>query len=232
MKLNKTKQSVELNKSQNEIERLACENCLTETRHTVLVSVDVSGQALDWDYYFNEKFQIVQCLGCETISFCKRHSNSEEVFWDEEESKEIVLDRVEVYPSRVAGRRKLWRVQFLPPDVLRIYEETHTALCNKQPVLAGIGIRALVETVCKEKAAAGGNLEKKIDSLVDMKVLTEAGARTLHNLRILGNLAAHEVKPQSEEKLGIAMDVIEHLLNDVYILPKMAEKLPNGKTTP
>jgi hypothetical protein len=132
----------------------------------------------------------------------------------------------EIYPSRVAGRQMLLSAHILPQNISRIYEETHKAVCGKQPILAGIGIRALLEAVCKEKAAKGKDLEQKIDNLVQNGILTKAGAEILHSLRILGNVSAHEVKPHSENTLGIAMDVIEHLLSDVYILPRRSEKLP------
>jgi hypothetical protein len=39
----------------------------------------------------------------------------------------------------------------------------------------------------------------------------------------LGSAAAHEVKPHSDKQLGLAMDIVEHLLRDVYILPKQVE---------
>jgi hypothetical protein len=113
--------------------------------------------------------------------------------------------------------------------VARIYNETHSALCNKMPILAGIGIRVLIEAICKEKTASGKNLEEKIDSLVSMEVLTKDGAEILHSLRILGNIAAHEVASQSDDKLAVAMDVVEHLLNGVYILPTIASHLPKRK---
>jgi len=83
-----------------------------------------------------------------------------------------------------------------------------------------------LSTVCKEKAAIGSTLEQKIDNLVANGILTRAGAETLHSMRILGNEAAHEVKPHSEGTLSLAMDVVEHMLNDVYILPAATSKLP------
>jgi hypothetical protein len=227
--MSRDKVTIESNKSQNNEYRLACGRCLVETRHKVLQSVDVSGEAMDWDYYYNDLYQIVQCQGCDAISFRKQHSNSEDIDYDEERDETIYSEKVDVYPSRVAGRHKLRQAHFLPFEVSRIYSETHAALCNKQPILAGIGIRALVETVCKEKQAIGGNLEKKIDSLVTIGVLTKTGAETLHSMRILGNVAAHEVKPHSESTLSLAMDVVEHLLNDVYILPATTKNLPKRK---
>lgn len=217
---------IEMNKSQNQECRLPCGNCLVATRHKVLQSVDVSGDAWGGEYLWTDLYQIVQCQGCDMISFKKEHSNSEDFEYDEETGETYHPKKIDIYPSRVAGRHKLRQSHFLPLEVSRIYNETHSALCNKQPVLAGIGIRALVETVCKEKQATGHNLEAKIDSLVTIGVLTKNGAETLHSMRILGNVAAHEVKPHSEETLNLAMDVVEHLLNDVYIIPAATKNLP------
>jgi hypothetical protein len=229
--MNRMKQRVQNNKSQGKEYRVPCALCLRETRHIVVQSVDVEGEALDWDFHFNDQYQIIQCQGCESVSFRKCYSDTESSVWIEERNEEIFIDKIEIYPTRVAGRHKLRQAHFLPFNVKQIYEETHSSLCNRQPILAGIGIRALIEAVCKQKGAKGRNLEYKIDSLVTLGVLTETGARILHKLRDLGNTAVHEVKPHSEETLGIAMDVVEHLLNDVYILPAVAESLPKRKST-
>lgn len=219
-------ETITSNETQNKEYRLPCALCLGETRHKVLQSVDISGKELDGEYQYGDNFQIVQCQGCDSVSFRKCHSDSEDYYFDDDEEELHYIETVELYPSRVAGRHKLRQVHFLPPTVSRVYSETHSALCNKQPILAGIGIRALVETVCKEKAAIGSNLEQKIDNLVANGILTRTGAETLHSMRILGNEAAHEVKPHSEETLNLAMDVVEHMLNDVYILPAATSKLP------
>ena len=130
----------------------------------------------------------------------------------------------ELFPSRIEGRKGLGdEIHYLPSTVMQIYKETLLALANQAPILAGIGLRALLETVCKEKNATGKNLLEKIDSLVTSRILTPTSASILHKIRTLGNSAAHEVKPHSEKQLGLAMDIIEHLLNDVYILPKQAD---------
>lgn len=42
----------------------------------------------------------------------------------------------------------------------------------------------------------------------------------MHRLRSLGNEAAHEVKPQSEEQLYMAMQIIDHMLEGTYIIPQ------------
>lgn len=88
-----------------------------------------------------------------------------------------------------------------------------------------MGIWALIEAVCKEKDATGSSLQQKIDSLLELGVLTLSGAQILHCLRIMGNQAAHEVTPQDEKDLGVAFDVVEHLLLGVYLLPQKAAEL-------
>lgn len=218
-----------INKTQNEEYRLACGKCRRETRHRVLQSVDVEGDDRKFDFQFVDNYQIIQCQGCDFISFRKSHSNSWEFIYEEDNEEPNYVSTVELYP-RVARRDKLLHAYILPTPVKCIYDETHSALSNKQPILAGVGIRTLVEAVCNEKAAAGRRLVNKIDDLVKKGVLTQAGAETLHSLRILGNDAVHQVKPHSEKTLNLALDVVEHLLNDVYVLPATTKDLPKPKT--
>jgi hypothetical protein len=203
---------------------LICPNCHTETSHAVLASVERSGTIEDW-LNFEEEYQIVQCNGCKELSFRKNERNSEDFSIDEDTGELAWDDHVELYPPRLQGRKRLDGEHFLPPKVMAIYKETFQALCNQQPVLAGVGIRALTEAVCHDKSAKGRNLEKKIDNLVDLGVLTTEGAAILHGLRILGNQAAHQVKPHAPYTLGLAFDVVEYLLNSVYIIPAKGRTL-------
>jgi hypothetical protein len=55
-------------------------------------------------------------------------------------------------------------------------------------------------------------------------MITQDAADILHKLRILGNLAAHEVEPHNKEQLPLAMDAVEHLLEGSYIFPKKIKK--------
>jgi hypothetical protein len=150
-------------------------------------------------------------------------SNSEDCYQiSENEWEHAVLEKL--YPPRLEGRKGLGDdTMYLPVKVRPIYEETLTALSVQAPILAAIGLRALVEAVCKEKEAKGGDLFNKIDSLVEQRILTPTGASILHKIRTLGNSAAHEAKPHSERQLALAMDIVEHMLKDVYVLPKQAE---------
>src|SRR5947209_9923131 len=117
-------ETITSNETQNKEYRLPCAKCLGETRHKVLQSVDISGEAWSGDYHYGDNYQIVQCQGCDSVSFRKCHSDSEDYFYDEDEEDLHYVETIELYPSRVAGRNKLRQVHFLPPAVSRIYGET------------------------------------------------------------------------------------------------------------
>jgi hypothetical protein len=212
-------------KTQNSEHHLPCQKCSGKTAHKALVTVDVRGREGDdnWWFDWSTDHQIVQCLGCKSISFRVASSNSEDYHQVGEDDYEYVVTE-KLYPPRLEGRKGLGDdAVYLPAKVRPIYDETLTALSVQTPVLAAIGLRALVEAVCQERNAKGADLFNKIDSLVEQRVLTPAGASILHKIRALGNAAAHEAKPHSERQLALAMDIVEHMLKDVYILPKQAE---------
>ena len=189
----------------------------------MLAAVDVIGEEGGGAYDWHDKHQLIQCRGCKSLSYRIASSNSEDYDVDEEGVR-YYIQTEKLYPPRMVGSKGFGdEAIFLPEKVRKIYDETLTALSINAPILAAIGLRALLEAVCKAKDAEGKDLFAKIDSLVEKRVLTPAGATILHKIRTLGNEAAHEVKPHSERQLSVAFDIVEHLLKDVFILPKLAE---------
>ncbi len=204
-----------------------CSDCDKKTYHIILKSIDERGSEsyTDWSFDWDLHFQIIQCQGCKTVSFRKADSNSEDNIQVGEEEFEPAVHE-QLFPQRLEGRKGLRKgILKLPQNVRLIYKETNKALSNDLSILSGIGIRAIVEAVCKEKKTTGKNLQERIDDLVKKQLLTPVSAEILHNLRVLGNKAAHEVKPHNAEQLAVAMDVIDHLLMDAYILPLKVEKV-------
>jgi hypothetical protein len=208
-------------KAVGETTAVACTRCACNTTHKVLNSTHEEGaveRTFD-EYQWVTKYYIIQCQGCQAISFMKIRWDSDSV----DEDNDWIEDE-ELFPSRAKTWPLIDDIQLLPPDLARIYRETVMALNAQQPVLTGIGIRAIIETITNEKHATGGNLVSKIDDLVAKGVLTSDGAAILHKIRTLGNAAAHEVKAHGAPELKLAMNVIEHLFKAVYILPEQAKK--------
>jgi len=201
-----------------------CGECGRRTEHEVLTYVSSYDDGPDAAIYFADEFRTIQCRGCKTVSFCKRACGSEDVDPDGEPSTTL-------FPARIEGRPALNDVNHLPFELQKIYQESRSALMEGLKVLTGIGIRAIVETVCREKNSPGKKLEAQIEGLVTLNLITRTDAEILHDLRFMGNKAAHEVKTHSTLELNLAFDVVEHLLKAVYILPEQAKRLPSALRT-
>ena len=81
----------------------------------------------------------------------------------------------------------------------------------------------MIEAVCDEQQATGATLKDKIDALVKLQILSLRDAEFIHKLRFLRNQAAHKAKPHKQSQLVLAMDIIERLLQGVYILEARAK---------
>jgi hypothetical protein len=200
-----------------------CYVCDISTNHVVLHTIDRHGVNDSKREYWTTH-QIIECTGCESPEFRSVYIDSNII--DPKTGKP--LEEVEVYPyykpSDDGSRKAVSGAEALPKRLRSIYHETLRALNGEMMVLCGAGVRAVVEAVARDRKARGKDLVEKIDNLVAIGDLTREGAAVLHKLRTLGNRAVHEVKAHSEPELMLAMDVVDHLLKGVYILPAMAKK--------
>lgn len=192
-----------------------CRECSAWTKHKILTSVEWDNKEEDEDCWEAERYLTLECQGCGTVCFCL------EFMCDGSTEEEDTLR--EVYPQR--KRPMLPDISELPETVRAIYEETNKAFSNEQPILAGIGIRSILERVCSEKVQKDWNLKQKIDEMSTKGFITPNQANILHNLRIWANDAVHSTEAYTLQQLSAALFVVEHLLTSVYIVPKKANVL-------
>lgn len=203
-----------------------CQQCGCETRHKVMTETHAHYSYADGNVDVWLKHRILQCQGCMTESFCKEYQCSEEMDYDPNTEQPFLPVERTLYPSPTTGRAEMPAAHHLPTGVAAIYRETLAALGAQLPISAGFAIRAIIEAVCIDKAIPGRNLELRIDGLNSTGLITSAAAAILHNLRFMGNAAAHEMKAHSIQEISTALDIVEILLQNVYVLPKLAEVLP------
>lgn len=201
-----------------------CGHCGKQTAHLALTEVDLEDSTTDEDIKWWSQNYIIQCRGCKTVSFCEESQCTEDLLFNKDGNAELEVQQ-KVYPGRVAGRPLLEEFIRLPYGIAMIYKQTHEATCSKLSILAGIGLRAIVEAICKENHCRGKSLLLKINNLVVQGIITQSDADILQTIRIMGNEAAHEVSANSEEELVTALEVVEHLLRGVYLIRQKAQKL-------
>ncbi len=203
-----------------------CSICRRETNHDLLSGYETKESDEVMQYW--RSYCIIQCRGCHELSFFLQSGDSESFAHDPTTNEWETIISTELFPSRIEGIDRLTHHYYLPHQIRLILEETISALRNKLNILAGIGIRALVEAICKQCNTSGRDLETRINDLAEKKIITPESSKILHSLRFIGNKSAHEVKAHSQKELQIAFQVIEHLLKGVYIIPKLAKPMEDA----
>jgi hypothetical protein len=190
-----------------------CKTCDFETNHAVLKDESVNGNE---DYNCNINFMIVSCKGCDSISFREEFIDFENAYPDENNNwhPEITIS---TYPKKEI-QQKLESAWVLPEKIKCVYLESIRAYNADCYLLSGVGFRAVIEAICIDKNVTGRDLAKKIDNLTKQKLITEKEAQRLHSIRFIGNDSVHEMSIPEKSKLLIVLNIIEHLLNNLYII--------------
>lgn len=189
--------------------------CQNETNHAILYNKQVSSD--NEDYHYDTKYMTVQCMGCESVSFRQEFHNYEATYPDEYDN--WVYDiTVNLFPQPLKKYKALREQYLLPLQILTVYNETLEALKSNCFLLAGVGFRAVIEAVCIDKAITGRNLETKITNLSKNRFITDKEADRLHAVRFMGNDSVHEMAVPKEKALYVVLEIIDHLLNNLYII--------------
>jgi hypothetical protein len=228
------------NGSKNKIVSIHCIECKRSTRHRVMVSLDKSGSESDrhegWSVDWSDRYQVAECQGCETVSF--RHQNwfSEAQDFDSDGTTE------RIYPLRNKDALVARPYHNVVSNLRRIYTELIDCFNNDSLTLCAAGLRALVEGICAQQGIFDGlvevvekggaiktmrrkDLEGRIGGLQEKGLLTRSSAQTLHEHRYLGNAAVHELARPSTDELKLAIEIVEHVLDQLYELPEKAAEL-------
>jgi hypothetical protein len=185
---------------------------------------DEDGQSLHDDHH-----QFIECMGCESIRYRRYSMSRRNFFYDFDEPYNI-----SVFPNDGGDTSTRNVLDFgddgsfeplVPENVVKIYRETVSALNSGARTLAGGGLRATVEAICLTQGITAGNLQSKIDELGNQNFLTKAQADLLHEERYIGNAALHELATPSMSDIEDGLQIVEGLINTIYVLPAKAKRL-------
>lgn len=202
--------------------KVDCAECGGGPRnHNILREYEVHWENEEYGVQGETSYQIIQCVGCDSVRF-------RTVSWSSEDYNPITNlpePTIRVYPERIQIERQIHDAHALPTKVSRIYAETVSAYTCGALILAGGGLRAIVEAICIEQNVKGRNLQEKIDALVLKGLLAKPQAELLHEERYIGNAALHEILPPSREDIEDGLLIVEGLLTTIYTLPDRARRL-------
>jgi hypothetical protein len=207
--------------SKTKVTRAPCRHCLRETKHVVIGLRNTSDEAevegvgyIDW----SDRYEMLECAGCETVCLRQTH-------WFSEEPE----PQVTYYPPAVSRRMPLWRYK-TPYRIADLMGEIYTALHNDSRSLALMGARTIVDLLLVDKVGDAGSFSAKLQKLEAQGFVGKQSRAILEAALDAGSAAAHRAYKPTTEHLNQIMDIVENLLESVYVLEKGATEI--RKATP
>lgn len=192
-----------------------CNSCGRQTKHDVAAqrvtnhSDDIDGHDIEW----TNTYRIIECRGCETVSF---HSS----WWYSEFD---VSDDVALYPPRISRTMPKWADQ-LSDDLGALLKEIYSALHADSRRLAMMGARACVDMYMNATIGDIGGFAEKLRALVESGHLSKIDDGILEAALEVGHAASHRGHCPSSKEVDQVMDIVENLLQKLA-LSKSAQLL-------
>jgi len=209
-----------------------CIACQRVTHHDVLTSAEIANTlhiSDDYEIDQSDLYQTLRCRGCESVTLRKESWSSDEVDIDDM-GRQYWPTKTEYFPSRESAQMYMADAYLLPQEIYSIYIETKKALIANMPLLAAVGLRAIIEGVCRFYGVDNkGTLAAMVSALAADGHVTNADAKVLHDIRDIGNLAAHEARAHTLDEIKIALRAVEHLLNGAFVMPHYTKTLPPAR---
>jgi hypothetical protein len=200
----------------SKVEKLHCNRCGHTTKHETLHSREHRGSAdveTVGEVWWNDHYDLLECLGCESVTLRWTHVFSEN---SEEE--------VYFFPPRVSRHVPQWHWN-LPPEISSLLREVYTALQADSRQLAVMGTRAIIERTMILKVGDQGKFSSNLSVFESAGFLSSKSRKFLETALEAGHAAIHRGQGASPEVVNTVMDIVENMLQVVFVLGSKAEKI-------
>lgn len=200
----------------SKVVRVHCNDCGHGTSHRLLKTAYASDEtgAGDW---WSTTFDMLECCGCQDVVLRRTF-----VFNSEEPD-------VRCFPPPVSRHLPSWQYD-LPHKVRAVLDEVYRSLDADTRSLPMMGARTLVDMLILEKVGDVGGFKQKLDELEAQGFIGAKQVEVLDAALDAGGAAGHRGHIPSVSEVNAVMDIVENLLQAVYVLPDVAKNLK--KTTP
>ena len=198
-----------------------CNSCSRKTKHVILATkesedtdeIESVGLVTWWDRY-----DMLQCQGCESVKL--KHSSSFS------ENPDV---SVSYFPPDVSRPLPRWQSK-LPHTLRSMLSEIYTALHADGRRLAMMGAPTVLDMVLLDKIGDVGTFSEKLKALERDGFIGQKQREYLAAALDVGSAAAHRGHNPNSAQVNEVMDIIENLLEGIYVLARAADELK--KTTP
>jgi hypothetical protein len=128
------------------------------------------------------------------------------------------------YPPSFSRRSPKWKHK-IPRQIGSLLDEVYNALHADSRRLLIMGTRTIVDMVILDKVGDIGSFQEKLKALEKLGFIGQKNREFLTAALDAGSAAAHRGHVAKPEEVEHVMDIIENLLETVYVLHAAAEKL-------
>lgn len=225
---------------QGDIVKAHCNHCAGERNHSIVhfVKTDwiqiISDDDPSSQIYGEDRYELLQCAGCSTISL--RHTCFHSEITDDKGQK---IPKISYYPPSTFRRLPSWThgtiildrkghsFVWMPEFVTRLIPEIYSALHTKCYSLAAMGVRALLESIMIQQVGDKGTFEKNMNALLDSGGISSKQKAILADTLEVGHGAIHRGYVPTRNDIVYALDIAEGLIETIYINEVKAKRLKN-----
>jgi hypothetical protein len=195
--------------------RSFCNACQRSTRHDALGSYGRVSREGDQEFprVIEEAWNILQCLGCESIKVCVVQT-----------STDFKSPREAHFPTVVFRNVPKWAAQ-LPQEFHELIREVYFALNASCPCLSTMGTRTLIDKMLNDLVGDVGGFAQKLNEAVKSGYVTEKQRQTIESAVEIGHAASHRGYYPTIEEVFDVLDIVEHALVGGYVIGKASSRL-------
>jgi hypothetical protein len=221
--------------NQGDIVKAHCNLCAGERNH-LIVHLHKTGWseeiADDARIYGEDRYELLQCAGCESVTL--RHTSFHSEIRDDDGE---VAPTITYYPPPTFRRPPKWlhgavisdgdsiSIVWLPGFVTRLMREVYTALHGECLSLAAMGVRALLETIMIERVGDRGSFGKNLGAFQADGHISPIQRTVLETTLELGHASIHRGYVPSRGDITLVLDITENLVEMLYVSNKQADVL-------
>jgi len=199
-----------------------CSNCDKETWHEILFEKSYHDTERE-DYDHCSKIVVTECCGCEQPHY----------FWSSwtqnKDGSEIECFDEWVFPPKRIHQSPSWYIDFAfstvfdeageKKHVSDILREVHVALENNCPRLGIMGIRALFEHMMISKIGDHKSFKSNLQEFQSKGFISKIQREVVEHILEAGHAAIHRSHTPSQGELIAALEIVEGLIETLYINP-------------
>jgi hypothetical protein len=113
----------------------------------------------------------------------------------------------------------------LPIQLQSLITEIYAALADDSRKLAVMGARTILDIVMTQKVGRLGTFRSRLEALEAKGFIGKANREILKTALDTGNAPTHRAYAPTSDIVNEIMDIIENLLQEIYISPKSLKKI-------